>query len=204
MRQFVKSVVPTQGYEEVKKVGSKYIVHLEGERSEEAGGSISCWECMTTEEPDMAALTAELQAWKAHVAELELTSAISSKQREILSYDSSPSVNSFEIRRNGEKMMDYWIGRDLRTSLEGDVLAASAIGDTYKFDIRELGISLELNCTKFLAALTHLHQYAYQAFNVTSLHLANVSQLATVEAVQEYDFTTGYPEKLVFNLEELT
>ena len=204
MRQFVKSVVPTEGYEEVKKVGSKYVVHLEGVPSGEADGTTACWETMTDGEPDMAALTEELQAWKAHVAELELTSAISSKQREILSYDSSPSVNSFEIRRNGEKMMDYWIGRDLRTSLEGDVLAASAIGDTYKFDIREMGISLELNCTKFLAALTHLRQYAYQAFNVTSHHLANVSQLTTVEAVQGYDYTVGYPAKLVFNLEELT
>jgi hypothetical protein len=88
MRQFVKSVVPTEGYEEVKKVGSKYVVHLEGVPSGEADGTTACWETMTDGEPDMAALTEELQAWKAYVAELELTSAVSSKQREILSYDS--------------------------------------------------------------------------------------------------------------------
>ncbi len=97
-----------------------------------------------------------------------------------------------------------WLTRDLRTSLEGDVLAASAISDTYTFDIREIGISLELNCNKFLAALAVLRRYAYKAFNVTSSHLVAINNLGTVQEVEAYDFTTDYPERLIFSVEELS
>jgi len=201
MRRFVRTSVPAEGYEQVKKVGEKWLVHLDGTPVE--GGLIECYECMTTEEPDMAELTAELQTWKAYVAERELAVAKMVKKQDLTEYDSSSAVNSFEIRRGGEKVTDYWIGRDLRTSLEGDVKAAKEVGSTYDFDVRELGITLTLDCEKFLAALEVLRRYAYTAYNVTSRHLAVINALGTKETVESYDFTTGYPEKLVFNLEEL-
>jgi hypothetical protein len=115
----------------------------------------------------------------------------------------STAVNSFTITKNGELVTDYWIPRDIRTSLEGDVMAASSIGDTYKFDIREMGITLELNCNKFLEALSILRQYAYTAYNRTSEHMANVNNLASIEEVSQYDITTGYPEKLTFDIDSL-
>ena len=201
MRRFVRTSVPAEGYEQVKKVGEKWLVHLEGTPVE--GGLIECYECMTDGEPDIAELTAELQTWKAYVAERELAVAKMVKKQELTEYDSSSAVNSFEIRRGGEKITDYWIGRDLRTSLEGDVKAAKEVGSTYDFDVRELGITLTLDCEKFLTALEVLRRYAYTAYNVTSRHLAAIDALGTKEAVESYDFTTGYPEKLVFNLEEL-
>jgi len=201
MRRFVRTSVPAEGYEQVKKVGEKWLVHLEGTPVE--GGLIECHECMTDNEPDIAELTAELQTWKAYVAERELAVAKMVKKQELTEYDSSSAVNSFEIRRGGEKITDYWIGRDLRTSLEGDVKAAKEVGSTYDFDVRELGITLTLDCEKFLAALEVLRRYAYTAYNVTSRHLAAIDALETKEAVDSYDFTTGYPDKLVFNLEDL-
>lgn len=203
MRRFVRTSVPAEGYEQVKKVGEKWLVHLEGTPAGEQQDTLECYECMTTEEPDIAELTAELQTWKAYVAERELAVAKMVKKQELTEYDSSSAVNSFEIRRGGEKVTDYWIGRDLRTSLEGDVKAAKEVGSTYDFDVRELGITLTLDCDKFLAALEVLRRYAYTAYNVTSRHLAAIDVLVTKEAVESYDFTTGYPDKLVFNLEDL-
>ena len=203
MRRFVRTSVPVEGYEQVKKVGERWLVHLEGTPAGEQQDTLECYECMTTEEPDIAELTAELQTWKAYVAERELAVAKMVKKQELTEYDSSSAVNSFEIRRGGEKITDYWIGRDLRTSLEGDVKAAKEVGSTYDFDVRELGITLTLDCEKFLAALEVLRRYAYTAYNVTSRHLAAIDALETKEAVDSYDFTTGYPDKLVFNLEDL-
>ena len=203
MRRFVRTSVPVEGYEQVKKVGEKWLVHLEGTPAGEQQDTLECYECMTTEEPDIAELTAELQTWKAYVAERELAVVKMVKKQELTEYDSSSAVNSFEIRRGGEKITDYWIGRDLRTSLEGDVKAAKEVGSTYDFDVRELGITLTLDCEKFLAALEVLRRYAYTAYNVTSRHLAAIDALGTKEAVESYDFTTDYPEKLVFNLEDL-
>lgn len=37
-----------------------------------------------------------------------------------------------------------------------------------------------------------------RAFNVTAQHKANISKLGTLEDVIGYDYTTRYPQKLVF------
>lgn len=197
----MKISVSTDEYTEVKQVGSRYIVHLEGVPSGDS--TTVCYECMTDEEPDITILTEELAEYKAYISSLELQNAKDSKIRELMEYDSSSAVNSFEIRRHGVKLIDYWIPRDLRTSLEGDVTAAAKIGDTYKFDIREMGITLTLNCNKFLEALSTLRIYAVECFNQTSAHLAAIKLLPVLEDVEGYDFTIGYPDKLVFNIDEL-
>lgn len=202
MRQFIKTIVPTEDYQEIKQVGDKYVVHLLPVEDKE-NQTITCWETMTDAEPDMESLTSELEAFQSHLSEVELRIAKQQKIAEIAAYDVSSAVNSFEIQNGGVKVTDYWIGRDLRTSLEGDVLAAESVGSTYKFDIREMGVTLELDCAKFLAALAVLRRYAYTAYNVTSQHIANVNALTSVSEVEAYDYTQDYPEKLVFDIAEL-
>lgn len=201
-RQFIKTSVPTSKYQEVKKVGENYVCRFEPEEDQETG-VIVCYECVTTGEPDMENLRAELAEYKVLLQAKELSLTKENKKKQLSEYDSSDAVNSFAIFNKGTKMIDYWISRDLRTSLEGDVLAAQSIGDSYKFDIRELGISLLLDCNKFLTALAVLRQYAYTCYNVTSEHLANIDKLESVADVEAYDFTAGYPEKLAFDISEL-
>ena len=203
MRPFTRTIVPSGQYQEVKKVGSRYIVSLEPSEEDKQTKSVECWECVVDSEPDIIALNADLQEYKAYVAEVKLKQAKAQKIKEIEAYDVSTAVNSFTITKDGELVTDYWIPRDIRTSLEGDVMAASSIGDTYKFDIREMGITLELNCNKFLEALSILRQYAYTAYNRTSEHMANVNNLVSIEEVSQYDITTGYPEKLTFDIDSL-
>lgn len=201
MRRFVKTSVPSEGYEEVKKYGEVYVVHLEAVKDGE--DSYTCYECTVNEQPDLAQLTADLQEYKAHMATVRLNIAKQEKKKQVEAYDKSGHVNSFELWQDGVKLCDYWIPRDLRTSLEGDVIAASTVGETYRFDIRELDTTLVLNCTKFLEALSSLRRYAYTAYNVTSNHLAAIDALLSVEAVEAYDHTEGYPEKLVFYVDQL-
>ena len=197
----MRTGVPTEGYAEVKKVGEVYVVHLEPEVKD--NGLTECWECVEREEPDLVALSAQLQEYKTYILARELAVAKEEKVKALMRYDESEAVNSFEIRKQGVKVTDYWLDRDLRTSLEGDVIAAQSVGDTYKFDIREMGITLELNCNKFLEALARLRRYAYTAFNQTSAHMDGIRACETKEEVEAYDYTQGYPEKLVFDIEEL-
>lgn len=91
-----------------------------------------------------------------------------------------------------------------RATLGVAVRAAQALDKTtYDFDVRELGITLTLDCGKFLSALNRLENYACAAYNMTSRHIAAVNALETVEAVEAYDFHVGYPEKLTFDVTEM-
>lgn len=201
MKRFIKTIVPTEGYEEVKKIGNKWLVHLEPQVDGEA---TTCYEIMVNEQPVIATLTADLQEWKTYMAGRELEIKKMVKLQELTAYDKSKAVDNFIINRGGVKLIDYWIGRNLRSSLKDDVQAATKMGETYDFDVRELGITLTLNCEKFLAALDTLRVYAYTTFNTTSRHMAAINALQTVEAVDAYDFTQNYPPQLTFNLEDLT
>lgn len=203
MRQFVRTSVPTEKYQEVKKVGERYVCHFEPVEDKEVG-VMKCYECIVAEEPDMEALRADLATWKAYLTQKELELAKKSKVKEVLEYDVSPNVNSFTITKNGEKVTDYWIDAQTRATLGGAVRSALAIGKTvYNFDVRELGITLPLNCEKFLSALNRLENYACAAYNMTSRHIAAVNALKTVEEVEAYDFHVGYPEKLTFEVTEM-
>ena len=44
--------------------------------------------------------------------------------------------------------------------------------------------------------LSSLEQYALSCYNVTASHKIAVQALTTIEAVNEYDVTQGYPTKL--------
>ena len=46
--------------------------------------------------------------------------------------------------------------------------------------------------------LIALELYASECYDNTQRHLAEVAKLDTIEAVNAYDYTTGYPSKLAF------
>ena len=47
--------------------------------------------------------------------------------------------------------------------------------------------------------LDKLSVYASEALNVTERHKAEVRAITSIEAVESYDYKTGYPEKLSFS-----
>ena len=53
-----------------------------------------------------------------------------------------------------------------------------------------------LSVDDIIDKLSALEQYALNCYNVTASHKNAVQSLTTIEAVNEYDITQGYPTKL--------
>ena len=122
----------------------------------------------------------------------ELTLIKENKKLEILNYDSSESVNSFMI---GEH--NVWLDKSTRTGLMLRFQAEQAISrlnTTLWYD----NLQFELPINTAIMMLYSLEIYASACYDNTHAHLAKVEALKTVEEVENYDFTTGYPEKLKF------
>lgn len=121
-----------------------------------------------------------------------LQQAKDAKLAEIETYDQSPSVNSFTI--NGKEM---WLDATLRQQLRTSVNAYQALGMinvTKWFD----GVEYVFSITQWLQMLNTLEVYAADALNVTESHKAAVNEMSSIESINVYDITLGYPQKIVF------
>lgn len=119
---------------------------------------------------------------------------------QIHTYDKSENVDGCYIVYNGVKLR-YWADKYERNDLKQSLRDCLSKGiTTYRLDLRDLGISIYLDCEKFLDMLASLEVYAIQCFNNTTDHLFAVSSMDTVEGVTSYDYTQGYPEQLTFEL----
>ncbi len=90
-----------------------------------------------------------------------------------------------------------WLGKADRVGLINSVNIEKQAGKeetTLWFD----GIKYTLPVQEALLRLNELELYALKCYNVTQQHIATVKALRTVEEVNEYDHTAGYPERLVF------
>ena len=110
----------------------------------------------------------------------------------IETYDNSKAVNSFTI---GNTTM--WLTVNERQQIATQISANEAIGRT---DMTKWfnGISYTFPLTSWKQMLIALEIYAGDALNVTEFHKHNVENLTSIEEVDNYDYTTGYPEKLTF------
>lgn len=114
----------------------------------------------------------------------------------IADYDTSDAVNEFVI--NGIGM---WLDGDTqRPKLRGAVQTYldKELGD-YPLCVEGVGV-IPVAPTKLLSMLADIEVYAIKCFTKTFEHKEAVNTLTTCEEIVNYDFTTGYPEKLVFNL----
>lgn len=121
-----------------------------------------------------------------------LANAKRDKKREINNYDSSSSVNEFYIQN-----MPVWLDKATRSGLMlrfNSELAMKKENTTLWYN----GISFTLPLNSAIQMLYALEIYASECYDNTQAHLANVDKLDTLDAVLEYDYITGYPEKLNF------
>lgn len=112
---------------------------------------------------------------------------------EIQRYDNSPAVNSFTL--NGQSV---WLDKDTRVGLMNSISIEKASGRE-STTLWLGGVSMVIDCDTAIGVLSALELYALACYNRTAEHKAVVSSLATMEEVQAYDYTTGYPDKLIFN-----
>lgn len=114
----------------------------------------------------------------------------------ITDFDTSSAVNEFVI--NGIGM---WLDGDTqRPKLRGAVQTYldKGLGD-YPLCVEGVGV-IPVAPTKLLSMLADIEVYAIECFTKTFEHKEAVNTLTTCEEIVNYDFTTGYPEKLIFNL----
>lgn len=111
---------------------------------------------------------------------------------QIAAYDKSDAVNAFSLGA-----VSMWLTVDERQQLATQISANEAIG-------RESmskwfgGHEFSFPIAAWKQMLVALEVYAGDALNVTESHKAAVNALADTDEVIDYDFTEGYPEKLVF------
>jgi hypothetical protein len=124
--------------------------------------------------------------------ERTLADAIREKTMAIDMYDNSDAVNSFQF--NGASC---WITASERSTYKTSIDAAELLGEE---DIRlpMAGEIITLPIQQAKIMLAKLQRYADNAAIVTAVHRATVAQLPTIAAVDGYDHTAGYPEKLSF------
>lgn len=127
-----------------------------------------------------------------------LEQARQEKLTEIESYDSSSDVNECLIHYNGETI-PYWADKTTRTTLKEAVRDCIAVGlDKYRLDLREYGVSMEIDCELMLGMLQELEVYAIRCYNKTTDHIYAVKALDNIEDIQAYDYQSDYPSKLEF------
>lgn len=129
-----------------------------------------------------------------------LDSAKSRKIDEINEYDSSKDVNICYIKTPLDTI-PYWANKTERSTLKSAIHDCIAMGrETYRLDLREFGVSVDINCEKLLQMLSALEVYAIDCYNKTTDHIYAVNTLTTVEEIEAYDYKVDYPEKLTFEL----
>lgn len=122
------------------------------------------------------------------------------KLMEIESYDSSSDVNECLIHYNGETI-PYWADKTTRTTLKEAVRDCIAVGlDKYRLDLREYGVSMEIDCELMLGMLQELEVYAIRCYNKTTDHIYAVKAMDSIEDIQGYDYQSDYPSKLEFSV----
>lgn len=132
----------------------------------------------------------DMQLTPPHVRTLE--EAKQEKIDEISEYDNSDNVNIFYIGGN-----PMWLTREERTQIDGSINAYEGIGATEMTKYFG-GVPFTFSLVQWKQMLNALIVYASEALNVTESHKAAVNVLNSIEAVDSYDYTTGYPSKLNF------
>lgn len=161
-------ITPDEGYSLYNLYSGKY--HSEVEAHSEAG-----WKAVLTGTPPQP-----------HTRTLEEAKA--EKIAELANYDASPNVNAFYLSGN-----PMWIAPEERANYMLTIESAKRNGiNTVSF----LGVAIPVD--NAIAMLDAVNLYAMQCVAVTEAHRNAINALATIEAVDNYDYSGGYPAKPSF------
>ena len=132
--------------------------------------------------------------WKARHTALLLNAAKQRKLQEISDYNTSDNVDAFLL--NGEK---HWLTRDERAMAKLSTEARQRLGH-YTTEQCLGGKFYTIPCDTLLTMLARLEDYALSCFNFAIRQQAEVNALTSLEEVENYDVTKGYPEMLNFTI----
>lgn len=122
---------------------------------------------------------------------IDIDMAKAAKIAEIAAYSDSDAVNALTF--HGIKT---WLTPAERANYDTSLTAAELLGETGITFLVD-GKELELPVEQARRVLAMVQRYADACYLVTERHKKAVRALQSIEEVEAYDYTTGYPEKLV-------
>ena len=138
------------------------------------------------------AVTMQMYTNKANKEQSEI------KIAELEAYDASDAVNGFIIRTDGSDVTE-WLDTYKRNNAFRAIESAKKLGDeSISFAIGDIPVTLTVTTAEIY--LARVEKYAVTCTNVTVRHKAAINALDTVEDVEAYDFTVGYPQRLTFEI----
>lgn len=128
-----------------------------------------------------------------------LEQAKQEKIQAINEYDNSDEVNIFYVVKDGNTL-STWFDREERADYRNFIDSAKITGvDNLELYIEDILVTVPVQGAELMLAQIQL--YAGACANVTKAHKIAVEALETIEAVDAYDFETGYPERLTFTID---
>lgn len=187
---FVRTFIPADLFKKEYALGGLTIYHIDEQPNVEMS-AYECWECsVRSGEYTQDEVMAAFEEFKAKLAASELATMKAQKIAEIDAYDKSSAVNGFAL--NGTVV---WLDKATRVGLMNSTSITKAMGQPTT--TLWLGESkMEVPCDTAIQLLSALEMYALECFNVTAAHKKAVSELASIEEVEKYDITAGYPAQL--------
>lgn len=110
----------------------------------------------------------------------------------IIGYDSSEEVNIFSIQG-----LNVWLDKATRSGLKLRFEAEQAMGQENTI-LWYNNMQFPLLVKDAIQMLYAIEIYASACYDNTQRHLAEVDRLESIEDIDAYDYTAGYPEKLQF------
>lgn len=114
-------------------------------------------------------------------------------------YDQSDNVNSFNVQFQSGDVVSTWFTPEERANYKNSIDSAKLVGQTeVSLYIEDTLVVLSTQAAKLILAQIQL--YADQCYIITKQHISAVESLDTIEAVDNFDHTVGYPQHLLFAL----
>lgn len=193
MTNFVYTVIPASEYKDKYEVGNRTIFRFNPVKEDDV---ITCIECsVNTSDANEDQIKEDLNTFINKSNTRKLNRTIVGMIAKINDYDKSSQVNGVTI--NG---MYTWFDKANRVGLRNSTDVLKKQGDestTLWVNNKEITIK----CDDLIDMLDKLEIYALKCFDTTSRHKRDVYQLNTIEDIENYDYTSGYPEKLTFTYE---
>ena len=187
---FVRTFIPADLFKKEYALGGLTIYHIDEQLNVEMN-AYECWECsVRSSEHTQDDVMAAFAEFRAKLAASELATAKVQKIAEIDAYDTSSVVNGFIL--NGQRV---WLDFELRDRVYQGNERLQRIGrtDTTLWLGKQC---YNLSIEQAQNIISHIEAYAKDCYNVTAAHKKAVSELTSIEEVEKYDITAGYPVQL--------
>lgn len=177
------------------KLGNSWVDYLNGDWVQLNGAQLKFKE----EHPNASiAEVYKMEMFITEPHEPTINEAKQNKIAEIIAYDKSIEVNTFILNNN-----KVWLDKNDRVGLMNSTIIeknAGRVNCVLWFDINDIPTKLVVNCDTAISMLQQLEIYAKDCYNITAEHKANVLNLNSINEVDAYDYTVGYPDKLNFKI----